>query len=948
MVPRERLRRIHQIIDETLRKARRGEPVSPDMIVAEHPDLMPELAAELARDLESFEFLQSQAASQLALQLVCPYCHGRMLIEVVSGIETIECESCHQDIRLSAPEVSPRESGEIVGHLRLEEKLGTGAFGEVWRCWDESLERMVAVKFPIRAHLTRDEHERFIGESRAAAQIHHPNVVRVLEFSRDEDCPFIVSEYIDGETLDERCKRPTTYREIAEIVMQIARGLESAHRAGVVHRDLKPQNILIDSAEVPRIVDFGLAKRDTTAVVVTADGRLVGTPAYMSPEHVDRSGLVDVDARSDLFSLGTIFYELLTGALPFAGNQCLDKIADPAFDPIKPRQIVGEVPADLQTICLRCLEKAPNRRLESAARLADELHRYLNGLPLTIRAPSFSEITYRWCRRHPGGAIAYVMTVSFVVALVAGTWNSMRYAAESRELARSAKHNEDRAQREQRLAEERLYELVLSSANAASQRGEWSTALQYLEKARPTRSNSITLKMKMLEAYDALHDMASYDRVLQELKSHPNIGEHEAMLWSRMAESAAYDGRTEDARRLFARSLQRGLPPAEAAYVRAQLAETSPEALRSLRECLSESPFHHRANAQICIELLLLGEFREAESRCESNKLLFPADPLPHIVLGTIDCFRRDLTQAKSRLENTAQISLQTRRHIESAYTAIDLAVSSFDDKSVFVQRTKQLRAASMLVAARPIIDSELRLRIPERFKPLGRVFSPGFWLSRDTSTFEELARIHPVGETLLFAAISHSSGTDIDWIACERYAIQALDAKFLFLRSRSSAVQLSCMAIVANDIGLSENLPKARKLGKNAYARVKSIVNAHWDELNWIAKVRCARWAHAAGDHESADRLYAGILEHGYPIEEADPIREISIAAESALEVGKYARALRLCMMVRSQPGFAESDALAEVESAAISHLSQLVQQAKQHLSEQPASTTNGSQATD
>lgn len=288
----------------------------------------------------------------------------------------------------------------VLGKFELLGEVGRGAFGTVYRARDTTLERVVAIKVPRSGQLLTDEDEaRFVREARSAAQLHHAGIVPVFEVGRSESFTFIVSEFVEGVTLsDALTARNFSIRESAELVARIARALQHAHERGIVHRDLKPSNIMLTSDGIPRVMDFGLAKRDTGEITMTLDGEVLGTPAYMSPEQARGQGHL-VDGRADVYSLGVILYELLAGELPFRGNSrmLLHQVLND--EPPPPRSLNDEIPRDLETICLRAMAKESSRRFMSAADLGDDVQRWLAGEPIHARPTSRLESLLRWCGR---------------------------------------------------------------------------------------------------------------------------------------------------------------------------------------------------------------------------------------------------------------------------------------------------------------------------------------------------------------------------------------------------------------------------------------------------------------------------------------------------------------------------------------------------------------------
>ena len=242
---------------------------------------------------------------------------------------------------------------------------------------------------------------------------------------------------------------PVTPREAAELCVKVARALEHAHRAGIVHRDLKPSNILIADDGQPHLVDFGLAKREPAETSVTIEGRVLGTPAYMAPEQA-RGESHSLDHRADLYSLGVVLFEMLTGERPFRGNlssllrQVMEQEA-PA-----PRTLNASVPRDLETICLKCLEKDPRNRYDSATQLEGDLQRFLDGKSIGARPVTVAARLGRWCMRNPGFSAMIAVLGSLLVALaIAGPLA----AVHERKLARKHDLARDRAEREKQRSE---------------------------------------------------------------------------------------------------------------------------------------------------------------------------------------------------------------------------------------------------------------------------------------------------------------------------------------------------------------------------------------------------------------------------------------------------------------------------------------------------------------
>jgi serine/threonine protein kinase len=324
--------------------------------------------------------------------------------------------------RLRAPADLMAAGPRRLGKFDLLEELGAGSFGHVFRAHDTELDRTVAIKILRAGRLAgQEETDRFLREARSAAQLKHPGIVSIYGAERTEDgAYYLVEEFIPGATLAARlgADRPG-FREAAGLVAAVAEALDYAHRHGVVHRDIKPSNILLDLEGRPHLLDFGLAKRAGEDTPMTLDGQVLGTPAYVSPELARGEGN-RVDGRSDVYSLGVVLYELLTGERPFGGSRKLLLLQVLEDDPRPPRRLNDKVPRDLETVCLKCLAKAPARRYGTAGELAEDLRRFLNGEAIRARPVGPAERLWRWCRRNPVPA-SLLITVTLGSAF--GLWH---------------------------------------------------------------------------------------------------------------------------------------------------------------------------------------------------------------------------------------------------------------------------------------------------------------------------------------------------------------------------------------------------------------------------------------------------------------------------------------------------------------------------------------------
>jgi hypothetical protein len=310
--------------------------------------------------------------------------------------------------------------------------------GVVYQAWQPKLKRHVALKMILAgAHAGPQDLARFRAEGQAAASLHHNNIVQIYEIGEHAGLPFFTLEWVDGGSLAARLKgKPWSNRKAAQLIEQLARAIHVAHRARIIHRDLKPANVLLtkDAIPIPKITDFGLAKQMDASVAQTQSGAIMGTPSYMAPEQAE--GKKDVGPRTDVYALGAILYELLTGRPPFHSANPVDTIMQVIVEePVPPSQRVPRVARDLETICLKCLQKNPRKRYDSALGLAEDLRRFQGEEPIRARSVNVLERIWRWYSRHTRLAL---VGAAAVLSLLIGSGMALHFAVEARAMARDA------------------------------------------------------------------------------------------------------------------------------------------------------------------------------------------------------------------------------------------------------------------------------------------------------------------------------------------------------------------------------------------------------------------------------------------------------------------------------------------------------------------------------
>jgi serine/threonine protein kinase/Flp pilus assembly protein TadD len=324
-------------------------------------------------------------------------------------------------------------------------ELGRGGMGIVYKARHRRLNRLVALKM-IRGGMHADDIQitRFKIEAEAVAALRHPNILQIYDIGESDGLPYVALELLEGGSLADRLRGTSLPpRKAAEWMVPMALAMDAAHRAGIVHRDLKSVNVLFTADEIPKITDFGLAKRLELDEGHTQTGQVMGTPSYMAPEQA-RGDTKSVGPPADIYALGAILYEMLTGRPPFKGVSAMETVKQVIeVEPVAPSRVQFRIPRDLETICMKCLQKEPRKRYATAREMADDLNRFLHGEPIRARRTPPVERAIKWARRHPTATTFLTMSILAAVSgLVYGVsyWNNLRrherLAAQHLELVR--------------------------------------------------------------------------------------------------------------------------------------------------------------------------------------------------------------------------------------------------------------------------------------------------------------------------------------------------------------------------------------------------------------------------------------------------------------------------------------------------------------------------------
>jgi len=428
---------------------------------------------------------------------LCPECLLRGGLESVEtsdasrSLDDSDERTIHIVVPLDEPARGVSETLRYFGDYELLEELAVGGMGVVFKARQVSLNRLVAVKMIRAGQLAREgDIRRFRTEAEAAANLKHPSIVAIHEVGEHQGRHFFSMDFIEGNSLAELVRdRPLEPARASRLMQSVAAAIAYAHGRDVLHRDLKPANVMIDAQDQPHVTDFGLAKLLKSDSELTHSGAVLGSPSYMSPEQARGQG-DQVSVRSDVYALGAMLYELLTARPPFLAATPLETMKLVAErEPVGPRTLNPSVPRDLETICLKCLQKEPEHRYASAEALAEDLGRWLRHEPIRARPSTVWEHGSKWALRHPARAGLVAVSAALPAVIIAlllfneGRVASQRNRAMTNEVF--ALSEARRAETNALTARENLYAADLYVAAQFVESGQVGPALALLENHRP-------------------------------------------------------------------------------------------------------------------------------------------------------------------------------------------------------------------------------------------------------------------------------------------------------------------------------------------------------------------------------------------------------------------------------------------------------------------------------
>ncbi|MBI4577854.1 MAG: tetratricopeptide repeat protein [Planctomycetes bacterium] len=761
----------------------------------------------------------------------------------------------------SRDDESPR-LGRSFGPYEVLERVAAGGMGVVYKARHRELDRVVALKVLRHAEDASEvEVERFRNEARAAAQLDHPGIVAVHDIGEVEGRLYFTMDFVEGETLTAIMKR-VFFRpeESCRVVREVALAVGHAHGRGIVHRDLKPSNILIDPSGRPLVTDFGLAKDLGHARGLTQTDAIVGTVDYMSPEQAAGASR-QADARSDVYSLGVILYEMTTGRLPFDADSTMEVLRKIVLEePPPPRRLRPEVPLDVQTICLKALEKVPAARYPDASRLAEDLGRYLEGEPIEARPVSWPERVRRKVRRH--GAVTLTSTgAALVIALVVGLYLQRTAAARATE-ARS----------------------LLVEGRQALEGGDPATALGLLDQAVALVPGSAELRLARARARLAA---ARPMEALEDLERAVSLEPHSVVAALERAGALKIAGRWHEALAELDRAVGLGEQGTEALRERARLRRAGGDrtgALADLDLAVGRSPRDPRLRSERAALRVEEGDPAGALADLDLALEISPGDP--GLRLGRAEALAASgdtpgaLGELNLVLERDPDYAPAVTRRARLAFAAGQFRQVVHDCTRLLVRRPRDGEA--LLWRGRAQTALGLPLEAARDFQAASEAVDPG----DPAEALADLGVLHAVGERPSDAQAAFTAALAL---APGHETARRNRARLFLLQGRTAEAAADLERLPAGDLAVSLLAARlaAREDPARALALLDSAAATHPSDPRPRALRAALRRAVALADPAAGEDARAALALR--PSEASRPWVE---RAEAALKERSHARA--------------------------------------------------------
>ena len=497
---------------------------------------------------------------------------------------------------------------EVKGYEILGE-LGRGGMGVVYKACQLSLKRLVALKMVLAGRHDPEELSRFRIEAEAAACLQHPNIVQVYEHGESNGEPYFSLEFVEGGSLDKKlAATPQPPQEAARIVIMLARALQYAHEKGIIHRDLKPGNVLVAADGTLKISDFGLAKRLDDDSGRTRSGAIIGTPSYMAPEQAF-GNIKALGPLVDVYALGAVLYAILTGRPPFRGTTHWETVEQVRTqEPVSPRRLQPRIPRDIETICLKCLQKDPPQRFSSAIDLAADLERFIDGRPIRSRPVPMWERAYRWAHRQP---VQAALAVTVLLAVLGITMGAVFYGLYKGQHATALQKQLQRRDRVDNLWREG--QQAEAEGRLAAAKEHWDQALASLEaeddpavvdlREEITRHRE-DVRQQLVEQAEEQQGLANRQKLVEKVA---RFGKHRNEVMVRSVNVEDWEGPAN-----AAKIREKGPAAMAALDLSAERSETLTTGLKTYRQGLRPEEFSQLAAA--CIQVLAAWAEAEASS----------------------------------------------------------------------------------------------------------------------------------------------------------------------------------------------------------------------------------------------------------------------------------------------------------------------------------------------